>query len=209
MQEDALTQKQQRVLSLIEGFIERNRRPPTVRDITRAGGFKSPRSAQQYIAALVAKGALVHEPGLSRGLRLARQAVERGIPLVGRVQAGAPILAEEHIQDWVDPSEWFAPGRRDDASPLFAVLVQGDSMRDAGILDGDTVIVQRQDHIESGQIAVVYVDGEVTVKRVCISAEAVTLEPANSDFSPMVFQKDGGTTLDIAGPVVGVMRRYT
>ena len=207
MSAEDLTTKQQRILNIIETLIDEHGRPPTVRDITRAGGYKSTRSAQQYISTLVSKGVLVHEPGLSRGLQLATPP-RKGIPVLGRVPAGTPWLAEESIEDWIDVEDWFDPGHANEGRH-FGVKVVGHSMRNTGILDGDTVIVRRQDTVPNGEIAVVYLDGEATVKRVFKTAEQITLQPENSEFEPIIVPHDAGIDVRFAGPVVGVIRRIS
>ncbi len=202
-----LTTKQARVLEIIGDLTEQNHRPPTLREITRSAGYKSPRSAQLYVDSLLRKGYLHREPGSARGVRLVKTH-KPGIPLLGRVPAGQPFLAEEHIEDWIFPEDWFEPGHRGDVRH-FGVTVVGDSMRDAGILDGDTVVVRREDDVSDGKIAVVYIGGEATVKRICKEGTRLTLQPENPDFDPIIIQQNEGIDVRVAGPVVGVLRRYS
>ena len=152
-----LTPRQAQVLDLIRRHIEDTGYPPTRADIAQALGFKSPNAAEEHLKALARKGAIEMIPGTSRGIRLPEEA---GLPVVGRVAAGNPILAQENIEDHVAmPAGFFRP-RAD-----FLLRVQGDSMIDAGILDGDLLAVHRAPEAANGQIVVARVDDEVTVKR--------------------------------------------
>src|SRR5690606_34605468 len=154
---DELTPRQAEVLRLIADFLQSTGFPPTRADIAKALGFRSANAAEDHLRALERKGYIEMLPGASRGLRLKEQL---GLPLVGRVAAGSPILAEEHIQGryQVDP-ELFKP-RAD-----YLLRVRGLSMRDAGILEGDLLAVHRTQEARSGQIVVARLHDEVTVKR--------------------------------------------
>src|SRR3989344_3113857 len=200
-----LTRRQQEIVNLIRRQIEKNGLPPTRADICEALGFKSPNAAESHLRALEAKGVIEMTPGTSRGIRIIAQGArspEFSLPVVGRVAAGEPILAVEHIEDHcrVDP-RLFKP-RAD-----YLLRVRGHSMREAGILDGDLLAVHRAGRAENGQIVVARVnDEEVTVKRFHRrSAYLVRLLPENRDFDPieLVPRQD---TLVIEGLGVGVLR---
>jgi repressor LexA len=179
--------------------------PPTRADICAALGFKSPNAAESHLRALEAKGVIEMKPGTSRGIRIVAQGVqspEFSLPVVGRVAAGQPILAVEHIEDHcrVDP-RLFKP-RAD-----FLLRVRGLSMRDAGILDGDLLAVHRTRRTENGDIVVARVnDEEVTVKRFHRrSAYLIRLLPENPDFNPIELDLREDS-LAIEGLGVGVLR---
>lgn len=203
-----LTHRQNEILIFIRRQIEKTGFPPTRADICAALGFKSPNAAESHLRALEAKGAIEMLPGASRGIRIVAQgaqAPEFSLPVVGRVAAGQPILAIEHVEDHhrVDP-RLFKP-RAD-----YLLRVRGHSMRDAGILDGDLLAVHRARRAENGDIVVARVnDQEVTVKRFHRrSAYLVRLLPENSDFDPidLDLRRD---TLTIEGLGVGVLRLRT
>lgn len=200
-----LTHRQSEILNLIRRQIEKTGLPPTRAEICAALGFRSPNAAESQLRALEAKGAIEMMPGASRGIRIVAQGVhapEFSLPVVGRVAAGAPILAIEHIEDHhrVDP-RLFRP-RAD-----YLLLVRGNSMRDAGILDGDLLAVHRTGRAENGDIVVARVnDEEVTVKRFHRrSAYLVRLLPENPDFEPIELDLRNDT-LVIEGLGVGVLR---
>ena len=200
-----LTRRQTEILNLIRRRIEKTGLPPTRVEICEALGFSSPNAAESHLRALERKGVIEMTPGASRGIRLVAQgalAPEFSLPVVGRVAAGEPILAIEHIEDHhrVDP-RLFKP-RAD-----YLLRVRGHSMREAGILDGDLLAVHRRSQAESGQIVVARVnDEEVTVKRFHRrSAYLVRLLPENPDFDPIELDLRQDT-LAIEGLGVGVLR---
>jgi repressor LexA len=199
----ALTSRQQDVLRFIRDCVAADGLPPTRAEIARALGFSSPNAAEQHVKALVNKGALEWVPGTSRGLRIVSEDndVETGLPLIGRVAAGSPILAQEHVLGHhpVDPS-LFKPRAH------YLLQVRGMSMRDAGMLDGDWVAVHKTRDATDGQIVVARVGDDVTVKTYSHRRNAVHLLPANPDFEPIVVSGDG-TEFAIEGRVVGVIRR--
>ena len=190
----ALTARQQQILDFIRERIDSDAVSPSLAEIAEAFGFADPSSAQHFVAALVSKGALLREPGKRRNLRLVDAGDRSGgragndantdsglrIPLIGRVAAGQPILAQEHVERslLIDP-DLFRP-RAD-----FVLRVQGDSMRDAGILDGDWVAVQRSAEARSGQIVVARLDDEVTLKRLRRTRDGIELWPENPAYSPI------------------------
>lgn len=172
-----LTPRQAEILQLIREAIESSGFPPTRAEICRVLGFRSPNAAEEHLRALERKGAIEILDGTARGIVL-RQSL--GVPLIGRVAAGAPILAEAHIQGryQLDPA-LFKP-RVD-----YLLKVRGLSMRDAGILDGDLLAVHRTAEARSGQIVVARLADEVTVKRLRRRGATVELLPENPDFAPI------------------------
>lgn len=200
-----LTPRQGEILNLIRRQIETTGLPPTRADICAALGFKSPNAAEAHLRALEAKGVIEMTPGASRGIRIVAQgarAPEFSLPVVGRVAAGEPILAVEHIEDHyrVDP-RLFKP-RAD-----YLLRVRGHSMREAGIHDGDLLAVHRTRQADNGDIVVARVnDEEVTVKRFHRrSAYLVRLLPENPDYKPMELDLREDS-LAIEGLGVGVLR---
>jgi repressor LexA len=200
-----LTRRQTEILNVIRRQIEKTGLPPTRAEICAHFGFTSPNAAEQHLRALAAKGVIEMLPGASRGLRLVGQgrlAPEFSLPVVGRVAAGEPILAVEHVEDHyrVDPG-LFRP-RAD-----YLLRVRGQSMRDAGILDGDLLAVHRRTRAESDDIVVARIDDdEVTVKRFRRrSAYLVRLLPENPDFEPIEIDLRE-RALAIEGIAVGVLR---
>lgn len=192
-----LTPRQAEILQLIRDTIAETGMPPTRAEICAALGFASPNAAEEHLRALQRKGAIEMLGGTARGIRLAEGI---GLPLIGRVAAGSPILAEEHVQGryQVDPS-LFTP-RAD-----YLLRVRGLSMRDAGILDGDLLAVHRTEEARTGQIVVARVHDEVTVKRFRRRGATVELLPENPDFEPIVVDTRE-EPLAIEGIGVGVIR---
>ena len=197
MPSDTLTARQQQILQLIRDAVSERGSPPTRAEIAQAFGFRSPNAAESHLRALARKGVISLDEGRARGIRLAEQP---GMPLIGRVAAGNPILADAHVQGryQVDPT-LFSP-RAD-----YLLRVRGQSMRDAGILDGDLLAVHSTAEARNGQIIVARLCDEVTVKRLNRQGARVELLPENPDFSPIVvdMQRD---TLVIEGVVVGLIR---
>jgi repressor LexA len=197
-----LTVRQRQVLELVRERIEEAGMPPTRAEIATALGFRSANAAEEHLRALARKGAIELLPGASRGIRLKEAPQEpTGLPLVGRVAAGRPILAEEHIQGryQIDPA-LFRP------RPHYLLQVHGMSMKDAGILDGDLVAVHRTPEVRSRQIVVARLDDEVTVKRYRQEGRIVWLLPENDDFEPIRVDLDHQGVI-IEGVVVGVVRK--
>jgi repressor LexA len=197
---DNLTTRQQEILEFIRDTHTHEGRPPTRAEICTAFGFRSPNAAETHLRALAAKGAILMEEGRARGIRLAESL---GLPLVGRVAAGSPILATEHIEQHyqVDPS-MFSPRAH------YLLRVRGMSMRDAGILDGDLLAVHRTPEARAGQIVVARVHDEVTVKRFARKGPIVELLPENPEFSPIVVDTRR-EPLEIEGLAVGLIRNGT
>ena len=196
-----LTPRQKQILELIQDFIYETGMPPTRAEIAAEFGFKSANAAEEHLRALQRKGVLDLVPGASRGIQLKDSLRDQmGLPLVGQVAAGRPILAEEHIETHyrIDP-QLFNP------KPHYLLRVHGMSMKNAGILDGDLVAVHRTPEVRSRQIIVARLDDEVTVKRYRQNGSIVSLLPENEDFEPIeVDLKD--QDLVIEGVVVGVIR---
>jgi len=196
-----LTDRQQEILDYIETRVATHGMPPTVVEIATAMGLSSGNGVRGHLQALARKGAIELVPNASRGIKLiARKKHRRGLPIVGRVAAGAPILAEQHIEDYcrIDPA-LFKP-RAD-----YLLRVRGESMSGIGILDGDLLAVKRTPSAENGQIVVARLDDEVTVKRLRKKGRLVYLQAENPDFEPIVVDLKK-QALDIEGIAVGVLR---
>jgi repressor LexA len=194
-----LTARQSEILELIRDHIAEQGCPPTRAEIAATLGFRSANAAEDHLRALERKGFIELLAGASRGIRLLGE--DYGLPVVGRVAAGAPVLAEEHIEDYcqVEP-DTFHP-RAD-----YLLRVTGDSMIDIGIHDGDLLAVHRSRHAENGQIVVARLDDEVTVKRFRQRGAIVRLLPENPDYEPIRIDLRE-QALVIEGLGVGVLRR--
>ena len=196
-----LTPRQSQILDMIQDFINETGMPPTRAEIARELGFKSANAAEEHLRALQRKGVLELVPGASRGIQLKDSLREQmGLPLVGRVAAGSPILAQEHIEAHykLDPALF-------DPKPHYLLRVHGMSMKDAGILDGDLVAVHRTPEVRSRQIIVARLEDEVTVKRYRQEGAMVWLLPENPEFEPIQVNL-AHQALVIEGVVVGVIR---
>ena len=196
-----LTPRQTQILEMIQHFIAETGMPPTRAEIASELGFKSANAAEEHLRALQKKGVLELVPGASRGIQLKDSLREQmGLPLVGRVAAGSPILAEEHIETHykIDPA-LFRP------KPHYLLRVHGMSMKDAGILDGDLVAVHRTPEVRSRQIVVARLEDEVTVKRYRQDGSLVWLLPENEEFDPIKVDLNEQAMV-IEGVVVGVIR---
>jgi repressor LexA len=197
-----LTPRQTQILRLIQDAISSTGMPPTRKEIARELGFRSPNAAEDHLRALARKGVISLLPGASRGIQLRDTMREQlGLPLIGRVAAGRPILAEEHIEArlQIDP-DVFQP------RPHYLLKVVGMSMKDAGILDGDLVAVHRTPEVRNRQIVVARLENEVTVKRYRQEGHIAWLLPENTDFEPIRVDLKEEQFL-IEGVVVGVIRR--
>lgn len=210
-----LTARQQQILDLVRSEIVRTGFPPTRAEIARALGFKSANAAEDHLKALARKGAIELTAGASRGIRLApspEEASRHGlldyaakalnqllIPLVGRVAAGHPILAAEHVEREIsiEPSLF-------SQTPDYLLRVSGLSMRDAGILDGDLLAVKKSPEARHGQIVVARLGEDVTVKRFSRSGKRIELLPENPDFAPIIVGPDDDFSLE--GIAVGLIR---
>ena len=195
-----LTARQEEIFALIREWIATTGLPPTRAEIAERFGFSSPNAAEQHLKGLAKKGVLELVPGTSRGIRLAGGG---GLPLVGRVAAGSPLLAQEHIERHVQvEAALFAP-RAD-----YLLRVRGMSMKDIGILDGDLLAVHKTAEAKNGQVVVARIGDEVTVKRLDKRGRTVRLLPENPEFEPIVVDavRDG---FAIEGIAVGVIRAGT
>lgn len=218
-----LTARQEQILNLIRDAIENTGFPPTRAEIAAELGFRSANAAEEHLQALARKGAIEISPGTSRGIRL-RDAtpssrgnnhlasgqlalphpalMQLSLPLVGRVAAGSPILAQEHIEKTfnVDPSLF-------SAKPDYLLKVRGMSMRDAGIFDGDLLAVKKADQARNGQIIVARLGDEVTVKRYKRTGSLIELLPENPDFEPIRVEPQSGE-FALEGLAVGLLRTW-
>jgi len=192
-----LTKRQQEILTMIRDFMDDSGFPPTRADICRVMGFNSPNAAEEHLRTLERKGAIEMLAGASRGIRLKQAS---GLPLIGRVAAGSPLLAIENVETHfqLDP-QLFKP-RAD-----YLLKVRGLSMRDAGILDGDLLAVHRTTEARSGQVVVARLHDEVTVKRFRRRGHQVQLVPENPAFKSSEVDLRS-TPLTIEGLAVGVIR---
>jgi len=218
-----LTPRQQQILDLVRATIERKGAPPTRAEIAAELGFKSPNAAEEHLQALARKGAIELVGGTSRGIRLKTETLravnearragklrpglpplrilpQLTLPLVGRVAAGSPILAQQHIeQSFQVEASMFS--RR----PDYLLKVKGMSMRDAGILDGDLLAVQKTQDARNGQIVVARLGDEVTVKRLQRTPHGIELRPENPDFQAIVVPNDA-PDFELEGVAVGLIR---
>ena len=195
-----LTARQAEVLELIKRHIEESGMPPTRADIAKELGFKSANAAEEHLRALARKGAIEMIAGASRGIRLPES---NGIPIVGYVAAGYPVLAEEHVDDYCDIAPSFFSPRAD-----FFLRVRGESMQDVGIMEGDLLAVHKTHEANSGDIVVARVDDEMTVKRLhkTRSKHLINLEPENPAFNTIEVDLRE-QEFAIEGISVGVIRR--
>jgi repressor LexA len=197
-----LTARQAQILELIRQYISETGYPPTRAEIAKELGFKSANAAEEHLKALARKGAIEMIPGTSRGIRLP-ELLDQGLPIVGRVAAGDPILAEENIEDRIDlPAGFFQP------QADYLLRVRGDSMIDAGIFDGDLLAVHKTQQATNGQIVVARIDQEVTVKRFQRTKKRnqILLLPENEAYNPIEVDL-ANQAFAIEGLSVGVIRQ--
>jgi repressor LexA len=205
MADAKLTKRQREIFDFIKRHTHEKGYPPTVRDIGQAIGLTSSSTVHAHLSNLERAGVLRRDPTKPRAMEVLAERAKRlapsGLPLVGRVAAGTPILAEENIEEFVEVSPLAAGDKGD-----FLLEVRGDSMKNAGILDGDTVVVRKQKTAQDGEIVVAIVgdDSEATVKRYFREKDHIRLEPENDDFEPI-----RSPDVEIAGRVIGVFRRVT
>jgi len=200
-----LTKRQQEIFDFIKRYSSRHGYPPTVRDIGKAVGLASSSTVHAHLANLEKVGLLRRDPSKPRAIEMLDKAVEgvksvvrpNGLPLVGQVAAGQPVLAEENIEEYVD-----VPGLAGGADGEYLLRVRGDSMKDAGILEGDHVAVRPQSTAKDGQIVVALVGEEATIKRFFKEADHVRLQPENPAMEPIRSRE-----VRVLGRVVGVMRK--
>lgn len=197
-----LTNRQAQILELIKVFIKDTGMPPTRAEIAQTLGFKSANAAEEHLKALAKKGAIKMKPGASRGIQLIEEEEpeQLGLPLIGRVAAGSPILAQEHVESHckIDPL-MFKPAAD------FLLRVNGMSMKDIGIMDGDLLAVHKTQVAENGQVIVARVDDDVTVKRLEKAGRKVLLHAENDEFSAIEVDLEN-ESFNIEGLAVGVIR---
>lgn len=204
---EGLTERQRKILEHIRSTVETRGYPPSVREIGEAVGLNSPSSVHAQLATLASKGLLRKDPTRPRAISVAPAPADRAhkpsarmreVPLVGQIAAGRPLLAEENLEDTLSlPQDLVGAGT------LFALTVRGDSMVNAGIFDGDTVVVRQQETSEEGEIVAALVDGdEATVKRLRRKGDRVLLEAENPAYEPIEADE-----VRILGKVVSVLRR--
>ena len=195
-----LTPRQEQVLEFIRESVRVNGYPPTVREICTALELSSPSTVHAHLANLESLGLIKRDPTKPRALDVVRELrPPRPLPLVGQVAAGQPILAEENIEELVDVPAFL---RRDDDD--FVLRVKGDSMTDAGIFNGDFIVVHTQEQAQNGEIVVALVEDEATTKRFYREGHSVRLQPENDLYEPIVVSADD---VQIVGRVVGVLRQ--
>jgi repressor LexA len=201
-----LTDKQQAILDFVDNYVKDNGFPPSVREIGRQFGI-FPATVQDHISALERKGFLQKKRFQSRSLSVPassrQQSIEdvpRGIPIVGRVAAGMPLLAQENIEDMIQlPKDWAPAG-------AFLLKVQGSSMEGAHILDGDYVLVHPQETAVNGEIVVALIGEEATVKRFYRNERGISLKAENPAYRPIEIERSEAGTFKIIGKVMGVLR---
>lgn len=199
-----LTARQQEVYNFLKRYIETTGMPPTRAEISRELGFRSPNAAEEHLKALARKGAVEILAGTSRGIRLLLDAVNdepEGLPLIGQVAAGEPILAEQHIEGTyrVDP-DMFKP------QADFLLKVNGQSMKNIGILDGDLLAVHSTKDVRNGQVIVARIEDEVTVKRLERKGDVIYLHAENEEFAPIIINLREQEHFEIEGIAVGIIR---
>lgn len=197
-----LTARQEEILAYIKDYLQETGYPPTRSEIAQKMGYRSPNAAEEHLRALARKGAIEMQPGTSRGIRLPITE-QLGLPIIGQVAAGSPILAQESIADYCDiPPDMFSPNAD------YLLTVKGTSMIDVGIFEDDLLAVHKTDQAKTGDIVVARIEDEVTVKRLDKSGDkkTITLIAENPEFSPIVVDLTT-TSFAIEGISVGVIRR--
>ena len=203
-----LTKRQREIFEFIKQSVTKLGRPPSLREIGEKFDINSTNGVRSVLDALERKGYIHRNRYLSRGIEILKEAPEHldpdktlMVPWIGRVAAGTPLWAEQNIEGNFCVDRTFVPGEQ-----IFALKVKGDSMRDVGILDGDFVLVRRQDTADRGEIVVAQIGDEATVKRYYPEKKRIRLEPENPDFGPIIVEK-GSPGFAIAGKVVGLLRK--
>ena len=201
-----LTSTQENVLSFLKNFLQEKGFPPTLREIASHFGLRGPKAPQKTLQILEKKGYIRRVPGGSRAIEmlippLVHKSQILSLPIVGRVRAGEPILAIENIEGYINLDQSLIS-----SDDVFLLRVQGDSMIDAHIQDGDFALVKPQPNAENGEIVVALVDDEATIKRIFKKRDLIRLEPANPHMEPIVVRK-GERRVTIVGKVVGIFRK--
>jgi repressor LexA len=196
-----LTKRQQQIYDLIKEKIQDTGMPPTRAEIANFFGFKSANAAEEHLKALAKKGYIEMLAGTSRGIRLVEELLEvDGLPLIGRVAAGEPILAQEHIEE-----HYKMDGNLFHPAADYLLRVNGESMKDIGILDGDLLAVHQTTDVQNGQVVVARVENDVTVKRFKREGNVVYLHAENEEFSPIKVDL-ANQEFNIEGIAVGIIR---
>jgi repressor LexA len=196
-----LTNRQQQIYDLIKVKIQDTGMPPTRAEIAKFFGFKSANAAEEHLKALAKKGYIEMLAGTSRGIRLVEELLEpEGLPLIGRVAAGEPILAQEHVEE-----HYKMDGNLFHPAADYLLRVNGESMKDIGILDGDLLAVHQTTEVKNGQVVVARVENDVTVKRFKREGNVVYLHAENEDFSPIKVDL-ANQEFNIEGIAVGIIR---
>jgi len=203
-------EKQKKILEFVNKQVQEKGYPPSVREICKAVGFKSTSTVHAYLAALEEKGLIVKEPSKTRALKvvdkkrknlegyISKQEIEN-VPIIGRISAGQPVLAVENIEDTFPvPVEYL------ENSPSFMLKVKGDSMINAGILDGDYVVVKQQDTAVNGDIVVALIDDEATVKTFYKEKDYIRLQPENNSYEPIIVHDN----ITVLGKVIALFRKF-
>lgn len=199
----ALTARQKQIFEFIQSTIEKLGFPPTVREIGHKFGITSTNGVRSILTALLRKGYIRKQPHQSRGIQLVErlQVNSRAVPIIGQIAAGLPITAIENIEGSLAIDKSFLPGEG-----VFTLKVTGNSMKEAGIFDGDFVLVNPQVAAKAGDIVCAIVVEEATIKKYFPHKNHIRLEPANPDFTPLIVEKNTPGFF-IAGKVIGVMRK--
>ncbi len=196
---ESLTERQAKVLKFIRDHYKRSGYPPTIREIAEHIGTKWNHGVERHLEALERKGYLKRSPDKSRGIQLAYSSTGTEVPIIGRITAGKPVLAVENIEERVVLDPAFVRGESN-----FLLMVEGFSMKNAGILDGDLVLVRQQASAETGDIVAALInDEEATVKRFKRKGDQIILEPENPDFEPIYSDT---ASVKIIGKVMAVLR---
>jgi len=201
----SLTGRQKQVLDFIEKHIQKFGNSPTIREIGKNLDISSTNGVRTHLEALIKKGYIKKTELISRGLALSRQITDgiTRIPLVGSAPAGHPIDAAENIEGEIAVDNSFVP-----KGESFTLSVMGNSMKNTGIIDGDLVLVKKQNDANRGDIIVAIVNGEATIKRYFPEEDHIRLQPENDDFKPIIVTHESGE-FRIAGKIVGLLRRFS
>ena len=194
-----LTQRQADVLTFIKKFAMEYGYPPTIPEIQEEFGIKSPNGVNNHIKALIRKGYIKRDSSRARALEIV--GFSHGIPMLGRIAAGAPLLAQENMEGYFNMHDLYAP-----SDEIFMLRVHGESMIKAGIFDGDYVIVRMQQNVEPGEIGVAFLGEEATVKRIYSDGNIIKLAPENDTMKPLTVMSTD-PSFRIGGKVVGVVRK--
>jgi repressor LexA len=213
-----LTARQQEILDFLRVFTREQGYPPTMREIAATFGFSSTNAAASHVKALEKKGVIRRDQHRSRGIVVCDEPLATPsnlinfmpqtqpvrVPVLGRVAAGEPLLAEEHAEETLLVDPFFTEGRRED---VFSLVISGESMIEAGIHDGDYVFVRASSVARPGDMVIAMIDGDTTCKYYHPEAGSIRLQPANSSMAPIIWYPDEGREFSILGLVIGVYRR--